>query len=143
MVKGVCPFLEPDRWVSQVFGQNGGPGHATSAPALDAYRDGEHYVLEFDLPGVVPSSVEATVEGSVLTIRARRHHGVADGAEVVVAERPSGAWTRELTLGEALDTDHIEADYTDGVLRLRFGLRAHEQPRRIEIAAGRGRQSTG
>lgn len=139
---GVCPFLEPDRWVSRVAGHNGGSARSSAAPAMDAYRHGEHYVLEFDLPGAVPSSVEATVEGAVLKVRAQRHRGVGEGAEVVVAERPSGVWARELTLGEALDPDHVEASYTDGVLRLRFGIRA-QQAHKIEVAAGRTRQPTG
>lgn len=136
MVTNVCPFLEPDRWVSQVFGSGAGWGAGPVLPT-DAYRDGEHYVVEFDLPGVDPSAIELGIDRHQLTVRAQRQPMFDENDDVLIAERPAGEWTRQLTLGEALDTEQVQAHYTDGVLRLEFPVRADAKPRRIEVSAGR------
>jgi HSP20 family protein len=60
----------------------------------------------------------------------------------VVAERPHGVFSRQLFLGEVLDTEHIEADYDAGVLTLRIPVLEHAKPRRIEIGAGNAKALT-
>jgi HSP20 family protein len=69
-----------------------------------------------------------------------------------VAERPQGAFSRILTLGEGMDSDHLTADYADGVLHVTIPASPRVQPRRIEIShadtgshavSGRGRSGAG
>jgi HSP20 family protein len=123
------PARDLDRWTRQLFGTATRP---TVMP-MDAWRDGEQFIVEFDLPGVNADSLELDVEHNVLTVRAERQ-ALDPSREMVAAERPRGVFSRQLFLGENLDTDQIAADYSDGVLRLTIPVAERAKPRRIQIA---------
>ncbi len=126
------PFRELDRLTQQVFGSAGRP----STMPMDAYRKDDKFFVHFDLPGVDPASIDITVEKNVLTVRAERPATRTEGAETLVAERPSGTFTRQLFLGDTLDAGHIEANYCDGVLALTIPVHEAAKPRKIEITSG-------
>lgn len=123
------PSREFGRWSEWLLGTPGG----TAAMPLDAYRTGAAFFVRFDLPGVKPGSIDVTVEKNMLSVRAERPQAAPGGTEYVVAERPAGIFSRRLSLGGNVDTEHIEADYTDGVLTLRLPVAEHAKPRRIEV----------
>ena len=107
---------------------------------IDVYRgeDGNYHV-EADLPGVDPASVEVTVEHSTLTIRAERSPHYGDSEQVIAAERPQGSFTRQLHLGEGVDSENLTAGYAEGVLHVTIPISPKVQPRRVEIThASRG-----
>lgn len=131
MLMRTDPFRDLDRLTQQVLGTSSRPA---SMP-MDAYRLGEELVVEVDLPGVDPASIELTVEKNVLTVRADRRRPELDGVEYLIGERMHGSFSRQLFLGDNLDTDRIEADHVDGVLRLRVPVAEKAKPRRIEIGA--------
>ena len=122
------PFRELDRLTQQVLGTAARP----AVMPMDAWRDGEQFIVEFDLPGVSADSLDLDVEHNVLTVRAERP-ALDQSREMVSAERPRGVFSRQLFLGENLDTDKIEASYHDGVLRLAIPVAEKAKPRRIEI----------
>jgi HSP20 family protein len=134
------PFREFDRLAQQFFGTQA-PGtwsRPTSMP-MDAYRDGDQYVVVFDLPGISPDAIELNVERNVLTVKAeRRPVELADGAEMQVSERPLGVFSRQLFLGETLDAERIEASYEAGVLRLTIPIAEQAKPRKIAVSASGG-----
>jgi len=135
MLMRTDPFRELDRLTQQLFGGNG----TTTRPAvmpMDAYRAGDDYVVQFDLPGVRPDSIDLDVERNVLTVRAERRLESGDNAEYQVNERPRGVFSRQLFLGDTLDTDHIQAGYEAGVLTLRIPVTERAKPRKIAITAG-------
>jgi HSP20 family protein len=101
---------------------------------MDAWRDGDRFIVEFDLPGVDEDSLNLDVERNVLTVHAQRPDLDAD-REMVSAERPRGVFSRQLFLGETLDPDAIEASYSGGVLRLTIPVAEKAKPRRIEITS--------
>jgi HSP20 family protein len=113
---------------------------------IDVYRaeDGSYHV-EADLPGADPDSIEVTVEHSTLTIRADRTPHYGDSEQVIVAERPQGSFTRQLSLGEGVDSENLTASYADGVLHVTIPVSPKTQTRRIEIthAAGGSRAISG
>jgi len=125
------PFRELDRLTQQVFGTNARP---TSMP-LDAWQDGDHFVVELDLPGIDPAKLDIDVERNVLTIRAERMSRIPDAANAVASERPWGVFTRQLVLGQSLDTEKVDADYTAGVLRLSIPIAEQAKPRKISVAS--------
>jgi HSP20 family protein len=135
MLMRTDPFRELDRFTQQLFGQNGTWSRPAVMP-MDAYRDGEQYVVHFDLPGVDPASVDLNVERNVLTVKAERTHSYGEDVELQVAERPRGVFSRQLFLGDTLDSDRIEATYDAGVLTLRIPIAERAKPRKIEIAGG-------
>ena len=117
---------------------------STLAMPIDVYRteDGSYHV-EADLPGADPDTMEVTVEHSTLTLRAQRKAHYGDADHVVAAERPQGTFSRQLTLGEGVDPDHLAATYTDGVLRVAIPASPKVQPRHIEVTHRRSAQRTG
>jgi len=79
----------------------------------------------------------------VLTVRAERQAMHAEDADLQTAERPRGVFSRQLFLGDTLDTDRIEAGYDAGVLTLRIPVAEKAKPRKIEIGGnGSARQIT-
>ncbi|MFE9957454.1 Hsp20/alpha crystallin family protein [Micromonospora sp. NPDC005299] len=137
MLMRTDPFREIDRLTEQFFGTTARP----AVMPLDAYRDGDFFYAAFDLPGVDPDSIDCTVERNVLTVRAERRRAGGDNVELVAAERPMGTFTRQLFLGDTLDTDKLEAGYENGVLTLRIPISERAKPRRIAVtAAGNGRR---
>ncbi len=123
------PFRELDQVAQQVLRTTARPG-----TPMDAYRHGDAFVVQFDLPGVDPASIDLTVEKNVLSVTATRRRSFADGDEVLVAERPQGEFRRQLFLGEQLDTENIQADYDNGVLTLRLSVAEQAKPRKVEIS---------
>jgi HSP20 family protein len=136
MLMRTDPFREIDRMAEQLFGTVARP----AVMHLDAYRDGDYFYAAFDLPGVDPDSIECTVEQNVLTVRAERRRPTSDNVELVAAERPMGVFTRQLFLGESLDTEKLEAGYENGVLTLRIPVAERAKPRRIAVTSTGGRQ---
>jgi HSP20 family protein len=111
-----------------------------SSIPLEAYRDGDEYVVHFDLPGVDAASIDVTVEGpraNVLSVHAERPAISREGRTLIASERPSGKLGRRLTLGDTLDASKVTADYDAGVLTVRLPVAETARPRRIEITQGR------
>jgi HSP20 family protein len=104
---------------------------------MDAWREGDSFVIEFDLPGVAAESIDLDVERNVLTVRAERVARNGDW-EMLASERPRGAFSRQLVLGDNLDLERIEAGYESGVLRLVVPVSEKAKPRKIEV----GRSTT-
>jgi HSP20 family protein len=127
------PFRDFDRVTDQLFGSS-----RSRSPwmPMDAVRHEHHVELRFDLPGVAPESIDVEVERNVLTVRAERTWQAPEGAEVLAQERPQGAVTRQVVLGDALDADHLEANYDAGVLTLTIPVAEQAKPRKVEIHVG-------
>ncbi|MFF7726937.1 Hsp20/alpha crystallin family protein [Streptomyces sp. NPDC008001] len=132
MLMRTDPFRELDRLTQQVMGTAARP----AAMPMDAYRDGETFVVEMDLPGVDPGSIDLDVERNVLTVRAERKPSAGEDTEVLISERPVGNFSRQLFLGETLDTERIDAAYEAGVLRMRIPVAEEAKPRKITISGG-------
>ena len=103
---------------------------------MDAYLRGDEGVVALDLPGVDPGTIDLTVEQNILTIKAERRFEGREGDQVIAAERPHGAFTRQLFLGDTLDAERLEATYATGVLTLRIPVAEVAKPRKVPIAAG-------
>ena len=133
MLMRTDPFRDFDRLAQQVLGSG-----TTSRPAvmpMDAWRQGDTFVIEFDLPGVQPDTVDIDVERNVLTLRAERSARNGDW-EMLANERPTGLFSRQLVLGDNLDLERIEASYDAGVLRLVVPVAERAKPRKITVASG-------
>lgn len=132
MLMRTDPFRELDRLTQQVLGAPGRP----AAMPMDAFRDGDTFVVELDLPGVDPKTIDLDVERNVLTVRAERRSSAGEDTEILIAERPTGSFSRQMFLGETLDTERIDASYDAGVLRLRIPIAEQAKPRKIAISRG-------
>jgi HSP20 family protein len=133
LLRTTDPFRDLDRLAQQVFGTVTRP----AVMPMDAWREGDRFVIEFDLPGVAKDSIDLDVERNVLTVRAERVARSSDW-EPLASERPRGLFSRQLVLGDNLDLEHIEASYADGVLRLVVPVAEKAKPRKIEVALESG-----
>jgi HSP20 family protein len=135
------PFRDLDRLAQHMLGTTARP----ATMPMDAWRDGEQIVVQFDLPGVDPDSVDLDIERHVLTVRAERRQPTGDDTEMIAAERPRGVFSRQLILGDTLDTDRVQASYTAGVLTLRIPVAEKAKPHKIAVTnadVGRGEITT-
>ena len=137
MLMRTDPFRDLDRLLSQqVFGTVARP----AAMPMDAYRKGHDFYVHLDLPGIDPDSIDLTVEQNVLTVRAERPQTSPEGAELIVSERPTGSFSRQLFLGESLDSEAIAADYRAGVLTLTIPVREAAKPRKLAVTSSDDKQ---
>ncbi|HEY3896044.1 MAG TPA: Hsp20/alpha crystallin family protein [Pseudonocardiaceae bacterium] len=132
MLMRTDPFRELDRLTHALFGTDGTRSHPAAMP-MDAYRQDGQFIVHFDLPGVDPASIDLNVERNVLTVKAERKTAHGEGVELQANERPRGVFTRQLFLGDTLDTDGVEASYDAGVLTLRIPVAQKAKPRKVEI----------
>ena len=139
MLMRTDPFRELDRLTQQALGTNGTLARPSVMP-MDAWRDGETFYVEFDLPGVNPDSIDLDVERNVVTVKAERPPRASD-AELIAAERPRGVFSRQLILGDNLDTEHIAAAYDSGVLTLQIPVAERAKPRKISVTSKDDRQA--
>lgn len=110
MLMRTDPFRELDRLAQQLMVP--GTWSKPSAMPMDAYREGDEYVVAFDLPGVTADAIDIDVERNMLTVKAeRRPVAKADDVQMELSERPLGIFSRQIVLADTLDTEHIQADY--------------------------------
>ncbi|NXY94031.1 Hsp20/alpha crystallin family protein [Streptomyces sp. BR123] len=139
MLMRTDPFREFDRLTQQLLGS--GTWSKPSAMPMDAYRDGDAYVIAFDIPGVGRDAIDIDVERNMLTVKAERRPAPrSDQAQVELSERPLGVFSRQIALADTLDTEHIDADYEAGVLTLRIPIAERAKPRKIAIGDGTRKQ---
>jgi HSP20 family protein len=131
MLMRTDPFRELDRLAQQVLGTTARP----AVMPMDAWREGDEFVVQFDLPGVTAESVDLDVDGNVLTVKAERRLPTGEDIELVASERPRGVFSRQLLLGDNVDTEHVQASYDAGVLTLKIPIEEKAKPRKIEIAS--------
>jgi HSP20 family protein len=120
-----------DRLTTRVFDT----ATRTGGARLDAYREGDSFFIDIDLPGVDPASIDITVDRKVLSVRAERKRAEREGVRYVVAERPMGPVSRQVFLSDSLDTDRLDARYDNGVLTLSIPVTEKAKPRKFEVAA--------
>jgi HSP20 family protein len=134
LIRTTDPFRDFDRLAQQLLGTTTGTTNRPAVMPMDAWREGDTFMIEFDLPGVAQESIDLDVERNVLTVRAERVGRNGDW-EMLASERPRGVFSRQLVLGDNLDLDRIEASYDGGVLRLRVPVAERAKPRKIEITS--------
>jgi HSP20 family protein len=139
MLMRTDPFRELDRLTQQLMGP--GTWSKPSAMAMDACREGDQYVIAFDLPGISPEAIDIDVERHMLTVKAeRRPVAKSDNVQMELSERPLSVFSRQIVLADTLDTEHIKADYDAGVLTLRIPIAERAKPCKISIGVGSDRK---
>jgi HSP20 family protein len=134
------PLLTLDRMLSRMSSGYQG-GSSQMVPPMDVYRRGDEFVVELDIPGVDPSSIDITVERNMLTAAGELHPRHDDADELLVCERPHARFRRQVYLGESLDTENIRASYENGVLRVTIPVSREQQSRRITVQGSESGQS--
>lgn len=129
--------FDPFREVDQLLNRTAEAGRWVGMP-MDAYRRGDEFIVDLDLPGVDRDSIDVTVERNVLQVSAERRARHGDDDLMLTTERPRGTVTRQLFLSEGVDTGDIRASYKDGVLTLVLPVAEEAKPYKIAVGAGQG-----
>ena len=124
------PFRDLDRPAQHRWGTKARP----ATMPMDAWREGEQIVMQFDLPGIDLYSVDLDGPRNVLTVRAERRPATGEDTETIATERPQGVLRRQMMLRDTPDTDRVQASYTAGVLTLRIPLAEKAKPGTIAIS---------
>ncbi len=135
LLRSTDPFRDLDRLTQQMLSSSAGTTNRPAVMPMDAWRKGDRFVIEFDLPGVSPETIDLDIERNVLTVKAERMARYGDW-EMLAIERIRGAFSRQLVLGDNLDLTRIEASYDSGVLRLVIPVAERAKPRKIDVTGG-------
>ena len=133
MAMNYDPFRELDRFAGSLFDVR-----APRVMPMDLYRAGDVYVLNADMPGIDPGSVDIDVDGQLLTIRGERTLANHENVKWLTRERTSGSFLRQLNLGQGIDTTAISASYENGVLSVVIPVSEKAKPRKIEVQVAQG-----
>ena len=128
-------FDELDRGLNQLMrGVLANDGSSSDDPRLSLMAFDNRYVVECDLPGVAIDNVSLQIEDNVLTISGKRTAPASDeNVRVLFNERPGLEFTRRVQLARDVDQSAVDAELTNGVLRITIPKRAEVLPRKIEI----------
>ncbi|HEY2644155.1 MAG TPA: Hsp20/alpha crystallin family protein [Galbitalea sp.] len=135
------PFRDLDRFTAGLVGGRQG----LRLMPMDLYKESDHYILDVDLPGVDPGSIDIDVDGQLLTIRAQRTlrgQERQEGMDWLSQERPAGSFMRQLTLGDGIDAEGISANYENGVLSITIPVSERAKPRKIEVGSATTKHET-
>jgi HSP20 family protein len=103
------------------------------SPAVDIFENDGSITLLADMPGVKAADLEIDLRENVLTLTGRVTPGGTSIESNVLREYRPGTFFRQFTLSEAIAQPKIDAQLTDGVLRLELPKVAKAQPRHITV----------
>jgi HSP20 family protein len=121
---------------STVYGWPTDSGTRVWTPPADIHETDNELVVTADLPGVDLASIDVRVENNVLSITGeRKFQEVSENGNLHRVERMYGAFARSFTLSTPVDTEKIQANYRDGVLKITLPKAEVAKPKRIAIAS--------
>ncbi len=110
---------------------------ASFVPAVDIYEDANKVVLKLEVPGMQEKDLDIRVENNTLTVKGERKFEKDEKEENFHRiERRYGTFYRAFTLPSTVDTEHINASYKDGILKLDLSKKAEAQPKQIKVNVG-------
>jgi HSP20 family protein len=137
MIVRFDPFHDIDTVARQILGAPAGTARAPRFMPMDMFKTADHYLINADLPGVDPGSIDVSVDNGVLSLRAHRSLPSDSGVQWITSERFAGSYMRQISLGEGVDADQISANYENGVLSVIIPMAQKAKPRRIEVGTAK------
>lgn len=133
----LSPFQDfPRRWLS-------GEAGLAFAPRFDIREDEECFVIQADMPGLKEADIDISLTGNRLCIRGQREEEQREESRsYAMRERSFGSFSRDFTLPQTIDAEHIEARMQDGVLEVQVPKRAESKPKKIPLVGHNGNGSS-
>lgn len=127
-------FIDPWRSFERINRAAGGPVPAAEFPAMNVWTVGDSAVVTAELPGIDPKTVDISLMGKSVTIRASRApQEAADGESYHRRERWYGQFSRTIDLPYTIEAQKVEAKFNRGVLQLTLPRAEEEKPKKITI----------
>ena len=112
-------------------------------PAVDIYEDEHNVTVKMEVPGIDQKDIDVRLENNTLTVRGERKFEKDEKEENFHRiERRYGSFYRAFTLPNTLDSDKVQADYDNGVLKIKLAKKAEAKPKQIKVNIGSGPQKT-
>ncbi len=110
---------------------------ASFVPAVDIYEDAKKVVLKLEVPGIDEKDLDIRVENNTLTVKGERKFEKEEKEENFHRiERRYGSFYRAFTLPSTVDSEHVQASYNAGVLKLELSKKPEAQPKQIKVNVG-------
>ncbi len=122
--------LFEDSFISRSTGSLGTPG-----VTANLFETAEGFILQVPMPGTNPDEVEIVAQQDTLTLKWETKLSVPEGATVHWNGFHSGQFQQTFTLPAAINSEHAEADYTEGVLTLNLPKAEHVKARTVKVTA--------
>jgi HSP20 family protein len=124
--------------VDRIFGTRGAPLGLRSVPrgtfpAMNVYDRGESVVLTAEIPGVKADDLDLSVLNDSVTLKGQRNGLAGEKDRYYRRERPTGSFSRTITLPDPIDPDSVKAEYNNGVLKVTMSKAAEAKAKKIEI----------
>ena len=137
------PFFDVAKTLDEMdrmFGTRGAPLGLRSVPrgtfpAINVYDRGESVVLTAEIPGVKTDDLDLSVLNDSVTLKGRRNGSAGEKDRYYRRERPTGSFSRTITLPDPVDPDSVKAEYNNGVLKVTMSKAAEAKAKRIEITS--------
>ncbi len=105
------------------------------SPLVDIAEDDKEYLIKVEIPEVSKEDVKVTVEGGTLTIAGdRKSEKEQKGRRFHRVERYYGRFERSFALPDDAETEHVKAEFKDGVLRVHLAKSEKARPKQIQVS---------
>ena len=110
---------------------------STFAPPVDVYEDEHNITLKIEVPGIDEKDIDVRIENNTLIVHGERKFEKEEKEENFRrVERQYGSFTRSFTLPNTVDTDHVQAQYDKGILKVQLAKKTEAKPKQIKVNVG-------
>jgi HSP20 family protein len=103
-------------------------------PAIEAYGEGDKFVVRMELPGIDPKKIEVKVTGGVLTVKGSREQDTGTKKnDFYRREIRYGSFERSMSLPKGMQAEDLKASYRDGILELSATMPKDVAPKEVKI----------
>jgi HSP20 family protein len=120
-----------DRFFDDSFFSYGFTPEWGAGVPVSLWQDEDHVYIEAELPGLTEQNVDVTVHNGMLFIRGERKP--EEGRQYLYNGRTWGRFERVITLPEAVDADNVQAELTNGILRIALPKSPEAKPKKITL----------
>lgn len=107
------------------------------APPVDVYEDEHNVTLKIEVPGIDEKDIDVRIENNTLSVHGERKFEKDEKEENFRrVERHYGSFTRTFTLPNTVDTEHVQANYDKGILKIQLAKKAEAKPKQIKVNVG-------
>ena len=134
--------LFQDTWGTTGHASEEGLATMNFVPPVDVYEDEHNVSLKMEVPGIDQKDIDIRLENNTLTVRGERKFEQDEKEENFHRiERRYGSFYRAFTLPNTVDTENVNAEYENGVLKIKLAKRAEAKPKQIKVNVGAGQKT--
>jgi len=104
------------------------------SPSVDIFETENELVLKADVPGIDLKDIDIQLENGTLTLKGERKFEKDEHTKGFHrTERSYGSFARYFTVPDTVDTEHVRAEYHNGVLTVTLPKKEIAKPKAIKV----------